>query len=288
MGCHTVSGRRSTSVPILTSHRQAPPSESKPEASNFPTSTYDFSADANPYRPPAAFPEPPRDLHYGSQPKTEEKLPPIFPWEEREVPKPTRRFVEDEPAPAPPEAEPELDFAGADELEVQSNERTPITPVTPVLKSNGQLPLQAMGASTKNAWDADKGIDEYVRALEDFQRNRDKVQEQRNHGVLHYEQQHILSPTNEPDPQTLIDQVQKRRESLILTDFPSAVERPSLPVTPAPIRRPSFWGAERDDHGELPPAEGVPSQVDWVCPKCGFLLRAERAATAVREPLFEL
>ena len=49
-----------------------------------------------------------------------------------------------------------------------------------------------------------------------------------------------------------------------LTDFPSELERPSLPVTPAPIRRPSFWGEERDQEGELPAAEGVPSQEDWV------------------------
>lgn len=49
-----------------------------------------------------------------------------------------------------------------------------------------------------------------------------------------------------------------------LTDFPTELERPSLPVTPAPIRRPSFWGEERDEQGELPAAEGVPSQEDWV------------------------
>jgi hypothetical protein len=49
-----------------------------------------------------------------------------------------------------------------------------------------------------------------------------------------------------------------------LTDFPTEVERPSLPVTPAPIRRPSFWGSERDEEGNLPTAEGVPKQDDWV------------------------
>lgn len=48
-----------------------------------------------------------------------------------------------------------------------------------------------------------------------------------------------------------------------LTDFPTEIERPSLPVTPAPVRRPSFWGAERDAQGDLPAAEGVPEQSDW-------------------------
>jgi hypothetical protein len=37
-----------------------------------------------------------------------------------------------------------------------------------------------------------------------------------------------------------------------------------LPVTPAPVRRPSFWGDERDEEGELPAAEGVPAQEEWV------------------------
>ena len=54
-----------------------------------------------------------------------------------------------------------------------------------------------------------------------------------------------------------------RRPSFKLTDFPTEVERPSLPVTPAPIRRPSFWGEERDE-SQLPAADGVPKQEDWV------------------------
>ncbi|KAK6833705.1 hypothetical protein PG987_008399 [Apiospora arundinis] len=49
------------------------------------------------------------------------------------------------------------------------------------------------------------------------------------------------------------------------------MERPSLPVTPAPIRRPKFWGGggspgihdDDDDETSLPAAEGVPQQSDW-------------------------
>jgi glycogenin len=88
-----------------------------------------------------------------------------------------------------------------------------------------------------------------------------------------------------------------RRRGSKLTDFPSEVDRPSLPVTPAPIRRPKFWGggapgilgpddlggddstsfgdhsggdvgglAQIDRKGQqLPAAQGVPTQSDWVC-----------------------
>jgi len=66
----------------------------------------------------------------------------------------------------------------------------------------------------------------------------------------------ILSPDAAPAPQ-------ERRPSMRLTDFPTEIERPSLPVTPAPVRRPSFWGEERDEAGELPAAEGVPKQEHW-------------------------
>lgn len=58
-----------------------------------------------------------------------------------------------------------------------------------------------------------------------------------------------------------------------MTDFPSEDDRPSLPVTPAPIRRPKFWGGgapgigleDEEDDERLPTAEGVPGQSDWVC-----------------------
>lgn len=62
-----------------------------------------------------------------------------------------------------------------------------------------------------------------------------------------------------------------RRRGSKLTDFPSEAERPSLPVTPAPIRRPRFWGGGPgvgygdDDNPLLPAAEGVPAQNEWVC-----------------------
>jgi hypothetical protein len=57
----------------------------------------------------------------------------------------------------------------------------------------------------------------------------------------------------------------KRPGSLKITDFPTEVDRPSLPVTPAPMRR-SFWEGQdgQQESSEFPAAEGVPSQGDWV------------------------
>lgn len=268
--------------------RGAPPIESRPEAANFPTQTYAFNTNPKPFRPPQSYPQPPRDLWYGVPQKAKEadKPKPIFPWEERQDSRPTRRFVEDEP---PPPRLPALSRSlepYADELEVSSDSKA--SPVTPIIQVNDRDTRTAFAAN-KNAWDDDAGIENYVRALTSFQKNRGQVQVVQQNvptsGTVSSDaQQHIMSPTHEADPVELVERVRQRRESLILTDFPSAVERPSLPVTPAPRRRPTFWGEERDEEGDLPAAEGVPNQVDWVsewtCPNCGFVVRPKPAVAA--------
>lgn len=243
--------------------RAAPPTSSKPEAANFPSHTYEFTSDPAPFRAPSSYPEPPRDMWYEvpAPAAKEEKLKPLFPWEERQG-KPSRRFVEDE-APPSLQSEPE---PYADELAVSS-------PVTPKIQVNDENQWVAF-AQSRNAWDDDKQINDYVRALTAFQKKRGNVQ------VVSQDvpavQTHVLSPSNTPAADDLIEAVRERRESLILTDFPTAMERPSLPVTPAPRRRPTFWGDERDTAGDLPGADGVPDQQDWVCPNCKF--RADAAA----------
>jgi len=130
-------------------------------------------------------------------------------------------------------------------------------PVTPTIKIQEE-PWAKFGSVNKNAWDDVEGIDHYVRAFSSWQKNRGKP-EKSSHEQQKQEQ--VLSPTNEPDTIELVDTVRKRRESLLLTDFPTAIERPSLPVTPAPRRRSTFWGEEREQG--MPPAEGVPNQADW-------------------------
>lgn len=208
------------------------------------------------------------------KPKPAEPPKPIFPWEQqRDRPKPTRIFAEDLP---PPEAEsptptitlsPSLAFGapGAhpfstvhyDEEETMSEEVVAPGPNSPDRVSSPKTAdqqWQDFQQSSANAWDSVPGIDTYVRAIMDSQTRRGKPQ------VLSQAVEQVRSPLARKE----------RRESLILTDFPSAVERPSLPVTPAPVARPTFWGEERDEQGELPQAEGVPDQPDWVCPQCGF------------------
>ena len=243
--------------------REAPPHDSKPEAANLAVGNYEFNTDPQPFRAPQSYPEPPKDMWYPipeEKPGTE-KLKPIFPWEERELPKPSRRFVEDEFPLRSPEPEPSF----VSEFEVQDEPQ--IEPRTPMLQVNDSAPWQAF-TSSRNAWDEVTGIDDYVRALTAFQKNRGKVQVLQTNVPSQGQpevQTSVLSPQNEPDPDDLIDTVERRRESILLTDFPTAIERPSLPVTPAPIRRAMFWSGERDDQGELPAAEGVPHQADWVC-----------------------
>jgi len=265
--------------------RAAPPAKSRPEASNFPTQSYEFTSDPTPFRPPASYPEPPKDMWYEvpkepPRPVQEPPPKPIFPWEERkDIPRPTRVFVTDEMDPKlePSNEEGDLAAAAAAASDASDSDRTKtalVEPETPTIKITHDGPWEAFGAINRNAWDEIIGIEQYVRALTEFQKNRGKAQitqyntpETQAAGVANVAeqivqtQQHVLSPTNEPDPSELIEKVRQRRESLILTDFPSAIERPSLPVTPAPRRRSSFF--ERDDEEDLPPADGVPNQADW-------------------------
>jgi glycogenin glucosyltransferase len=196
------------------------------------------------------------------KPKPAAKPLPIFPWEQHaDRSKATRVFAEDlAPAPEPaPLPSPTHAFstvhyeesAGVVVPGPSSSERASS-------RENADDSWQTFQQSSINAWDSVPGIDTYVRAVFENQAPR-RGSAQFLHRPTNSEE--MLSPT--------LDR-KARRESLILTDFPSAFERPSLPVTPAPIRRPTFWGEEKNMQNELPQAEGVPSQAEWVCPKCGF------------------
>ncbi|KAF4549352.1 Glycogenin-like protein [Elsinoe fawcettii] len=256
--------------------RAPPPEASRPEAVNFPTQNYEFNADPTPYQPPQSYPEPPKDMWY-EVPK-EKPLPPaakpkaIFPWEERQVAKPTRVFIEDIMPTNSTNSESE--DPGLSRTTTNEKDSDSATPTTPTIKINDELP-QTMPPITKNAWDDVAGIDTYVRQLNTWQKLRGKLQVLQNTdkhsqspaqeiaNPLDQNNTAVLSPAEDAYEPTGGQRRTERRESLILTKFPTADERPSLPVTPAPIKRSSFWGTERNEEGQLPTAEGVPDQADW-------------------------
>jgi glycogenin len=83
-------------------------------------------------------------------------------------------------------------------------------------------------------------------------------------------------------------QPRERRESLVFSGFPALGDRPSLPVTPAPIMTAPFWADEpnKSEEGK----QDLPGQEEWVCPQCGFssndaaVFHASRSATSPGSP----
>jgi glycogenin glucosyltransferase len=199
-----------------------------------------MSSDPTPFKAPERYPDPPKDMYY-EVPKTPtyQKPAPIFPWE-RDAPKPTRVFPEDNLEVTEQPSSSELAIAPK---ENEPEPKTPVTPNTPTVQLTPADPWQTYTRS--NAWDDIPEIERYIGNLQKNRKGNIQVLQGYGTGITE-----VSSPGG-------------NRHSMRLTDFPSELERPSLPVTPAPIRRPSFWGEERDE-GELPAAEGVPSQSEWV------------------------
>ena len=218
--------------------RQPPPLGSRPEAYDLPTHTYTMSADRKLFRAPKAYPELPQGTQY-EVPKTmhtNDRPKPIFPWEEVQS-RPTRVFADDNQT--SPEATPSM----ITDNDTQVDQTSPSTPIIQVTSE----PFATYSRS--NAWDEMPEIERYISGL--AQNRKAKVQ--------------ILMNTTIVDgngPSSGDNLPAGRRPSMKLTDFPTEIERPSLPVTPA-VRRPSFWGEERNSVGNLPGAEGVPKQEDW-------------------------
>ena len=181
-------------------------------------------------------------------PPIDERPKPIFPWEERQV-KANRVFPDDKPL-SPPQGMLSPSLTTDDETQAETS-----SPPTPSIQAVPAEPFSAI--SRTNAWDEFPEIERYI--FNSLQRRRAKV---------HVLSNSALSPSAEdvssPDPENPDSVSQRRRPSMRLTDFPTEIERPSLPITPAPVRRPSnFWCEERDAEGNLPAAEGVPKQKDW-------------------------
>ena len=256
--------------------RQPPPADSKPEAMNFPKTHYEMSSDPAPFVPPQRYPSPPRDMWY--QVPKERPAPAtakptaIFPWEKHQT-RASRVFADFAPEPEPTDTQ-ESKVEASGESKNSTESRTQAEPSstetsTVEAKSEPRTPMSQGGQISSsdvwssfprsNAWDDVPQIEKYVEGLQQKHR-RTKSQGMKLGGM--------------PSFEITQDQVSQRRGSK-LTDFPSEVERPSLPVTPAPIRRPKFWGGgapgmgldddEDEDEEHLPAAQGVPAQAEWVC-----------------------
>ena len=199
------------------------------------------------FTPPAKYPDPPKDMYYEVPEKAPAPPKPkqIFPWESR-ARKATRVFPVEPPEPQPqlelePEPEPAATTTTATDTTTTDTAALAKEP-PPSDQERATSPMAIDWQTYGNAWDDMPEIERYVQAF--AQHRRGPVQ------VLHQTAQAGGS--------------KDRRPSMKVTDFPTEIERPSLPVTPAPIRRPSFWGEERDELGQLPAAEGVPKQEEWV------------------------
>ncbi|KAI0168118.1 family 8 glycosyl transferase [Pestalotiopsis sp. NC0098] len=250
--------------------RHPPPADSKPEAANFPATVYEMSKETAPFIPPARYPSPPKDMWYKVPEKAPayrtEKPKSIFPWENTQ-PRPTRVFADQPPLdtasdkPSTPTGEPWASSSGTEwstETSMTGRnavESVPVTPITPTIQITSSDPWTAF--TRTNAWDEVPEIERYVDKMQKHRRTRS-----------------LKSPgkIDLPSPSGIDERDFARRGSKV-TDFPSETERPSLPVTPAPIRRPKFWGGgddgghgaadEEDVNPLLPVAAGVPGQVEW-------------------------
>ena len=203
------------------------------------------------------YPEPPKDMYYQvpSIPPVNGRPKPIFPWENT-APKPTRVFADDTP---PPAATSETTPSETTDEDGDTQTET-MSPSTPPVHSRGTAPFASY--TRTNAWDDVPEIERYMSQLP--QNRRAKVQILLNNATpASSTHQRNISGDEPIFSPGIEDSSQRRRPSMKLTDFPTEIERPSLPVTPAPVQRPSFWGSERDAAGDLPGAEGVPEQSAW-------------------------
>ncbi|KZZ99376.1 glycogenin [Moelleriella libera RCEF 2490] len=251
--------------------RQPPPPDSKPEAINFPSAHYEMSRDTNPFIPPARYPSPPKNMWYEvpqEAPSSTNTPRHIFPWEKHQ-PAPSRSFVEV----APPETaglfEEDQISSGQEQATAKEDEAASeptgtqhgATAVS-ARADYGEGHISSVSSSgspwnsftQSNAWDEVPGIGRYVEGLQ--RHRRAKIRPKAG----------LSDVPAKPSAGVVFLQMPR---AMRVTDFPTEVERPSLPVTPAPIRRPSHWGEDKGDDDDvarshsLPVAAGVPLQSEW-------------------------
>ncbi len=208
------------------------------------TKTYTMSDDHQLFQPPASYPEAPKNMYYQvpavkPEPK---KLTQIFPWE-KNAPKPTRVFADEQPQ---TQRKPSPISAKEDSGTSQSPHQTSWKSDVPTLPSESWDTY-----SRSNAWDEVPEIQQYIQSIQGPRKGSVQVLS----GGSSQQKTSTLTSTRQPGHDI----------STRITDFPSEIERPSLPVTPAPIHRaPATGSPDEFTTDQLPAAEGVPSQEDWV------------------------
>jgi hypothetical protein len=244
---------------LLILQREPPPLHSRPEGANFKHQAYTMSEDTALFQPPPSYPEAPKNMYYqvpATKPEPQ-RLTQLFPWETH-APKPTRVFAPEQPLPlaSPPE----------EALPVQLSE-----PLAPSEVLHLRAPFEPSAEtwesySRSNAWDEDPHIQRYIESIQQARHARTQVISGSSHPSTSTRSSQDLTGSSTT---TITETPSGHRPSIILTDFPTEVERPSLPVTPAPIQRNRGIGGDGDEYdasgsAALPAAEGVPSQQEWV------------------------
>ncbi|KAL6862345.1 glycosyltransferase family 8 protein [Trichoderma novae-zelandiae] len=162
----------------------------------------------------------------------------IFPWESHQ-PKATRSFYGDEPE-LQPQAPTRSVPAAKSSARSSVTKSPPKSPVSKTSENKSEAGTASWTTYSRgNAWDEVPGISKYADAVEKHHRSSSRGKE---------------GEENDDD-----EEEEEARGFKKVTDFPTEAERPSLPVTPAPVPR------GRDSTGKvLPAAEGVPSQSEWM------------------------
>ncbi|KAM0255311.1 hypothetical protein ACHAQJ_005901 [Trichoderma viride] len=167
----------------------------------------------------------------------------IFPWEANQ-PKATRSFYGDEPE-LQPQAASRSGPAATTKPSVARSSVTKSPPKSPVSRTSDDAGTASWTTySRTNAWDEVPGISKYAEAVEQRHRSSSRGKDGKE--------------GDEDADEDYEDEQEETQRVFKVTDFPTEKERPSLPVTPAPVPR------GRDAAGKaLPAAEGVPSQSEW-------------------------
>ncbi|KAF3921070.1 hypothetical protein AA313_de0205160 [Arthrobotrys entomopaga] len=230
--------------------QSAPPTNSRPEAHNWPSQVYENKWDQDkqdtklfvPPRPAS----PPQNIDFEIPPRHSPTQPaPIFPWEERRIPRPTRVFAADYAEPAQESEEEEVVVSQVDE-EFETEEASGGYDND---SNSGITSFESY--SRTNAWDSIPAIERYVAS---FQRSTNPVRKSTKKGDMT-----PLPAWRSPQQQQLQDRGKAEEEASSVRVLP-----PDISVTPTPFKSMRGYRSNAmDDESKFPSAQGIPDQQHW-------------------------